>query len=105
QAEDGIRDFHVTGVQACALPISLGVRQALAYLLELARIDDDPLTAMTHEGRLVPRERVELALRQLVIAERGFPVERHHAFETERSEERRVGKERGTRWAADRSWR
>src|SRR5690606_39583858 len=25
QAEDGIRDFHVTGVQTCALPISLRV--------------------------------------------------------------------------------
>src|SRR5690606_26386305 len=25
QAEDGIRDFHVTGVQTCALPISSGV--------------------------------------------------------------------------------
>src|SRR5690606_40304528 len=25
QAEDGIRDFHVTGVQTCALPISQGV--------------------------------------------------------------------------------
>src|SRR5207302_5809924 len=24
QAEDGIRDFHVTGVQTCALPISEG---------------------------------------------------------------------------------
>src|SRR5690606_40878460 len=23
QAEDGIRDFHVTGVQTCALPISV----------------------------------------------------------------------------------
>src|SRR5690606_40913542 len=26
QAEDGIRDFHVTGVQTCALPICRGVR-------------------------------------------------------------------------------
>src|SRR5690606_39700027 len=26
QAEDGIRDFHVTGVQTCALPISLATR-------------------------------------------------------------------------------
>src|SRR5207302_6683537 len=26
QAEDGIRDFHVTGVQTCALPISLSSR-------------------------------------------------------------------------------
>src|SRR5207302_6586247 len=25
QAEDGIRDFHVTGVQTCALPISEGL--------------------------------------------------------------------------------
>src|SRR5690606_19966917 len=25
QAEDGIRDFHVTGVQTCALPILLGI--------------------------------------------------------------------------------
>src|SRR5690606_39840941 len=25
QAEDGIRDFHVTGVQTCALPISFSV--------------------------------------------------------------------------------
>src|SRR5207302_6129914 len=24
QAEDGIRDFHVTGVQTCALPICVG---------------------------------------------------------------------------------
>src|SRR6266511_5384748 len=28
QAEDGIRDFHVTGVQTCALPISRGARSA-----------------------------------------------------------------------------
>src|SRR5690606_40554907 len=28
QAEDGIRDFHVTGVQTCALPISGGVSAA-----------------------------------------------------------------------------
>src|SRR5690606_39908090 len=31
QAEDGIRDFHVTGVQTCALPISPG-STADAYL-------------------------------------------------------------------------
>src|SRR5690606_7940690 len=29
QAEDGIRDFHVTGVQTCALPISIGCRGRL----------------------------------------------------------------------------
>src|SRR5690606_40641880 len=36
QAEDGIRDFHVTGVQTCALPISLGaVDQPPAVLGDL----------------------------------------------------------------------
>src|SRR5690606_40175203 len=32
QAEDGIRDFHVTGVQTCALPISLMRERALGRL-------------------------------------------------------------------------
>src|SRR5690606_40472033 len=33
QAEDGIRDFHVTGVQTCALPIYLTalVREAVGF--------------------------------------------------------------------------
>src|SRR5690606_40767688 len=31
QAEDGIRDFHVTGVQTCALPISL-ITEELPWL-------------------------------------------------------------------------
>src|SRR5690606_41190601 len=30
RAEDGIRDFHVTGVQTCALPISAGEQRLLA---------------------------------------------------------------------------
>src|SRR5690606_41065037 len=37
QAEDGIRDFHVTGVQTCALPIlrgfRVGVRLDVEWLL------------------------------------------------------------------------
>src|SRR5687768_18208167 len=32
QAEDGIRDVAVTGVQTCALPISLDVLQAVSTL-------------------------------------------------------------------------
>src|SRR5690606_40810955 len=31
QAEDGIRDFHVTGVQTCALPISIPDGTPLRY--------------------------------------------------------------------------
>src|SRR5207253_4443987 len=39
QAEDGIRDGHVTGVQTCALPI---------YALQ-ARLDDGEVRAVDHE--------------------------------------------------------
>src|SRR3984893_10872355 len=70
QAEDGIRDGHVTGVQTCALPISLG------------RENNRQLPA-----RIVGQvERTqELLLR------------RH--LSGARSEERRVGKECRSRWA------
>src|SRR5690606_39865080 len=37
QAEDGIRDFHVTGVQTCALPIS-GGRDRLLLEHDLAAV-------------------------------------------------------------------
>src|SRR5690349_22060693 len=36
QAEDGIRDLYVTGVQTCALPISEGGQHALLGLVETA---------------------------------------------------------------------
>src|SRR5690606_40446762 len=57
QAEDGIRDFHVTGVQTCALPISIAsggsaFRPALslassAALLEKAFAMDAPAVAIS----------------------------------------------------------
>src|SRR5690606_40221395 len=50
QAEDGIRDFHVTGVQTCALPILQqrmpGLEVADAGVLRTAELvagDPDPL--------------------------------------------------------------
>src|SRR5690606_31999728 len=42
QAEDGIRDFHVTGVQTCALPIFLG---ELANVFFLSMLDDVEIIA------------------------------------------------------------
>src|SRR5690606_40153072 len=38
QAEDGIRDFHVTGVQTCALPISQDVRNIEAIRREVGMV-------------------------------------------------------------------
>src|SRR5207302_2754246 len=38
QAEDGIRDFHVTGVQTCALPISPEISEITTISVETERI-------------------------------------------------------------------
>src|SRR5690606_20551063 len=65
QAEDGIRDFHVTGVQTCALPIytlaitetdlywlSLGGAGALAALIAVWR----PLLSLSVHGDIAAAE-------------------------------------------------
>src|SRR3989442_8179619 len=85
QAEDGIRDADVTGVQTCALPISAVARPAPgrapvaqlehAALLAAARIRP----ACGHQQRVDTRARPGRA--------------------DARSEERRVGKECRSRWS------
>src|SRR5690606_40518495 len=96
QAEDGIRDFHVTGVQTCALPIyELGVRlscddfgtgySSLAHLRRLPiseiKIDKQFVASMTvdESDRAIARSVLALG----------------------RSEERRVGKGWGSRGEGD----
>src|SRR5690625_2264777 len=88
QAEDGIRDGHVTGVQTCALPI-LGtgyVGLSLAVLL-----------AQNHEvaGLDIDADKVEQinAGRSPIIDEL-----LQEYLDTKRSEERRVGKECRMLW-------
>src|SRR5438034_3233559 len=81
QAEDGIRDHCVTGVQTCALPISIALRREL-------------------------RERdVPHAERDQPVRDAGGALEPHRVAglerALERSEERRVGKECRSRWAPD----
>src|SRR2546430_8157021 len=63
QAEDGIRDLTVTGVQTCALPIS---RVTVAVHLEhagervlVARMTPERLAAVEDEFRLKPGEALE----------------------------------------------
>src|SRR5256885_4320009 len=88
QAEDGIRDYKVTGVQTCALPILSG-RAALEPSRQIktlaARRQPDPPTAAI--GAPSPRRR--------------GPTHRlDQSFKSPaRSEERRVGKECRSRWA------
>src|SRR5207248_5051620 len=84
QAEDGIRDRTVTGVQTCALPISCSRRGAVAP-------PQPPATARS--GRRRPGERsVRRGAHRLGT---GFSAP------APRSEERRVGKECRSRWSAD----
>src|SRR5436305_15209019 len=80
QAEDGIRDADVTGVQTCALPISVNVKgdpvSGLAGLVIADQVTDNfGLLRIGHGRRLFQ------ALIGLL-----------------RSEERRVGKECRSRW-------
>src|SRR5205085_4985261 len=84
QAEDGIRDLTVTGVQTCALPIScrfesdLGARGRTRTDMALR-----PGDFKSHASTISPPGRAQ-----------------DMVGEMERSEERRVGKECRSRWAA-----
>src|SRR5690606_40858401 len=77
QAEDGIRDFHVTGVQTCALPIC-----------HPGAVIDAPWPAVD-ESALV-RDSITLAVQV------NGKVRAQLDVAVDRSEERRVGK--GCRW-------
>src|SRR5260370_31386787 len=88
QAEDGIRDSSVTGVQTCALPI---LRDRIAE--QLARDID---AARWLPGEQLPGERV---LAQRLGVSRPVVREALRIIEGARSEERRVGKECRSRWS------
>src|SRR2546430_11905908 len=86
QAEDGIRDLTVTGVQTCALPIwNPFYREAFFW---------DRLRA--NRPIIIPGDGTRLMqfayVKDLVTA-------CLRALETPRSEERRVGKECRSRWS------
>src|SRR3712207_8027073 len=78
QAEDGIRDIGVTGVQTCALPI---------LLLKHCRGGPEPHHPFPPMDQWAPED---------VEAHMAF---QRHVTELLRSEERRVGKECRPRWS------
>src|SRR5690606_39555447 len=88
QAEDGIRDFHVTGVQTCALPI------LRANTCE--PVSRRPLSSSTSMKLLTK----SLIASMTVFVPGSVPdVERRlHPDADHRSEERRVGKGWRGRW-------
>src|SRR5207253_7801871 len=52
QAEDGIRDGHVTGVQTCALPISPEARVKPFGVAATQRVEDEQMSAGVSCGGL-----------------------------------------------------
>src|SRR5690554_7484894 len=88
QAEDGIRDADVTGVQTCALPILSVDEQAEEHGPALWERNPDQCCSI----RKVQPLRRFLADKQAWIT--GI-----RRSQTARSEERRVGKERRARWS------
>src|SRR5436305_9158553 len=91
QAEDGIRDADVTGVQTCALPISPEVAMA-AFGAAPGHVV--PFTPDPRHARLRGEP---VALLSSVGAPGGLPSDRVRL--RRRSEERRVGKECRSRLA------
>ena len=71
QAEDGIRDIGVTGVQTCALPIS---PETISRILAKFPKKEEDLNEDNHDHDM-------------------------DDFDSRRSEERRVGKECRSRWS------
>src|SRR5690606_40595510 len=87
QAEDGIRDFHVTGVQTCALPISSASASA----------PQRPSCSAYTASRPVSCCRALLSEAQVSCSAPGSPAA-PTSRNRSRSEERRVGKECSSRW-------
>src|SRR5205823_9117878 len=91
QAEDGIRDKLVTGVQTCALPIFDHLRLSQLILM-------DQLAGLARRKATLGRRLDELGAAGCLVPQRRKLLQA--AFRG-RSEERRVGKECRSRWWAE----
>src|SRR2546427_5204587 len=91
QAEDGIRDLTVTGVQTCALPIYVLLNEPAETRWELASTLED-LPAQFSLAELTQHAEQSNAELQHLVQEQKVEQSR-------RSEERRVGKECRSRWS------
>src|SRR2546427_8469583 len=89
QAEDGIRDLTVTGVQTCALPISIGADGKPGTWTEVGLTNPRAIPV----NGLTPGTNYAFQLRALGVLGYG------DWSEISRSEERRVGKECRSRWS------
>src|SRR5690606_39831901 len=78
QAEDGIRDFHVTGVQTCALPILIGSEDEYCENCGHRLGEDPPEPEPGPEHEPAERDRIETALGPIAgVTDRGLRHERN----------------------------
>src|SRR5437763_5814371 len=96
QAEGGIRDTSVTGVQTCALPILENRTRIINFTQDSARIPADariaaPIAKLPSNFAQFQRHSNPLSLSISAAMSNGQP----------RSEEHRVGKECRSRWSPD----
>src|SRR5436309_6961065 len=96
QAEDGIRDFHVTGVQTCALPICASARSSDIRFYPAAPIDSNRTAAAKESNGISAGVQGAGCVGGLIKRRR---IEKCGTARAVRSEERRVGKECRARWA------
>src|SRR2546430_11202760 len=85
QAEDGIRDLTVTGVQTCALPISFRYK---GREIDAQAVGRELRVRAVLIGRILPHSETLVISAELIDAQ-----------DNSRSEERRVGKECRSRWS------
>src|SRR5690606_39710640 len=98
QAEDGIREFHVTGVQTCALPIFNLLDNAARHgppgsdvRVSAHEEGDELVLEVRDEGPGIPPEERTRVFHRFTRGERAGGG---------RSEERRVGRGGRARWRA-----
>src|SRR5205807_5116844 len=100
QAEDGIRDYKVTGVQTCALPIYLDAGYVIAGSPQTVRQQLTECIKSLRVGHL-------MVLLQIGSMPKDLTLHNTELFAREvmphvrRSEERRVGRECRAAWLPD----
>ena len=95
QAEDGIRDSPVTGVQTCALPI-YDLNSMLGDVNEKLNAKQELINNL--ESQLLTQSKEithDISNNNLMVAKEDVNIRE----EPSRSEERRVGKECRSRWS------
>src|SRR5207302_8155928 len=101
QAEDGIRDFHVTGVQTCALPICFRKCHPIGNIIAPSAIIARACLQWKHALAMIALGAMMLPIGWHFL--KPYQKERVETFlrPEERSEERRVGKERESKWTSE----